>query len=117
MQPESNSPTKKIATIVIVILVILVVIYYFFFRGTAPAVTLDQFGNPVSAQVVGQDLVELLNKLQSVTLDDSIFHDPAFINLTDFSTTLPNLPVGRANPFDNLAGQGVVAPVTPAKGK
>jgi hypothetical protein len=116
MQSESNIPIKKIITIVVTVAVLLIAIYYFFFRSPAPAVTLDQFGNPVATKVVGQDLIDLLNKLQNVTLDDSIFHDPAFINLTDYTVTLPNLPEGRSNPFDPFAGQVISSPVT-AKGK
>jgi hypothetical protein len=99
MQSQENSPIKKIIVISISAAFILFAVYFFFFKKTAPVVVLDQFGNPTQAQVVGQDLVDLLDKLQNVKLDDSIFRNQAFINLTDYAITLPDQPRGRANPF------------------
>ena len=63
---------------------------------------IDEFGNPVEAQVVGQDLIDLLAELEGVKLDQSLFSREAFVNLTDFAQTLPEEPRGRANPFSSL---------------
>lgn len=102
MQPEEKNPTKKIIIIAASALIVLAALYFFVFRKSPPPVSFDQFGNPIEAQAVGQDLVDLLNQLQNVKLDDSIFRKQAFINLTDYSVTLPNLPRGRNNPFDPI---------------
>lgn len=63
---------------------------------------MDEYGNPIQAESVGQDLVDLLSELQSVKLDQSIFQSPGFTSLTDFSTILPDLPRGKKNPFSKL---------------
>lgn len=82
--------------------VLLMLVYFFVFRNSEPPVSYDEFGNPVSAQVVGADLVGLLEQISSVTLSDSLFKKKAFINLKDYSTTLPQFPKGRTNPFDAI---------------
>ncbi len=105
MQPQENSPIRKIIIIGISAVLLFSALYFFVFNKTAPAVVFDQFGNPVQAQVVGQDLVDLLDQLQNVQLDDTLFSKQAFINLTDYAITLPNEPQGRANPFGSLSGR------------
>jgi hypothetical protein len=100
-----SSNTKKIIIGVALSAVLAFAIYYFFFRSTAaPAIVYDQFGNQVQAQVVGQDLVDLLSQLKTVTLDQALFHSAAFLFLTDYGITLPNETPGRKNPFDLLPG-------------
>lgn len=105
MQPQENSPIRKIITIGIFAVLLFSALYFFVFNKNTPPITFDQFGNPVQAQVVGQDLVDLLNQLQGVTLDDSLFAKQAFINLTDYAITLSNEPQGRANPFGPISGR------------
>ncbi len=102
MQSEQNSPIKKIIIIAVSVAFLSMAIYFFVFHKTTPVSVLDQFGNPVAAQSEGQDLVDLLSQLQAVTLDDSLFKNQAFINLTDYSITLPSEPQGRPNPFDKI---------------
>ena len=64
---------------------------------------------------VGQDFLSLLLNVKNIKLDDSIFSDPAFINLHDSSITLtPDAVVGRPNPFAQFGNDAVVAtPTTP----
>ena len=84
--------------------VIAYAIYFFFFRNSVPEIVLDEFGNPVQAQVVGQDLIDTLTELQSVTLSDKVFNTPAFTNLMDFSIVLTPETPGRNNPFSPITG-------------
>ena len=106
---ESNTPKgiKKVLLTVGIFLLVVVGIYFFVFHKTAPVTVLDQYGNPVQAQTVGSDLVALLAKLQTVSLNDAIFQNEAFIQLTDFGTALPVEPQGKADPFQSLSGGGV----------
>lgn len=100
-----SSNTKKIIIICALVAVLGLAIYFLFFRDTSTTtVTFDQFGNPVQAQVIGSDLIELLGRLQSVTLDQTFLSSAAFINLTNFGIILPNETPGRTNPFEPLAG-------------
>jgi hypothetical protein len=63
--------------------------------------------------VVEGDLVSLLIELRSVKLDDSIFSNPAFRSLRDFSQELVPEPVGRRNPFAPLGIELNTEPVIP----
>lgn len=64
----------------------------------------------------GDQVVTLLRSLSSITLDDSVFHNPSFALLSDLSIALP--PVtnqGRRNPFAPVGNDSGV-PVTSAQG-
>ena len=50
-----------------------------------------------------QQLIQNLNQLSAVTLDGSIFTNPAFQALRDFSTPIVAEPIGRQNPFAPLS--------------
>ena len=78
----------------------------------------DEAGNPIQAEVVGKDLIDLLTELQSVKLDSSVLRTAAFTSLVDYSIGLPDLPLGRNNPFEKISGSvstPVVAPKTQVK--
>lgn len=55
-----------------------------------------------SALSVGKDLLTISDQLARAQLSQDLFSIPGYIFLTDFSVTVPELPVGRANPFDVL---------------
>ena len=79
------------------IFAVLVFVYLQFFKNTSQE-------EPLAVEVVGQgqigeDLVALLFRLQSLKLDQSIFTSPVFRSLKDFSQEIPSEPVGRPNPF------------------
>ena len=103
MQTESSN-TKKIISGIVLLAVVAYAVYFFFFRNSAPEVILDEFGNPVAAQVVGQDLIDTLVDLQSVTLSDKVFSTPAFMSLIDFAVELTPETPGRSNPFSPITG-------------
>lgn len=52
-----------------------------------------------------RDIVSILNQLKTISIDDAIFRDPAFMALTDFHREISPQPKGRQNPF--LPGEGV----------
>lgn len=95
-------------------IIVLAAAGYFFFIGGG-----DNGGSQLSAQSADgtaggnaqqSELVSLLLGLQSIQLDSSLFEDPAFRSLQDFSTELSSQPVGRSNPFAPLsAGAGSAA--------
>ena len=57
----------------------------------------------VSSDPATQALVTTLLALRAVTLNGTIFSDPSFVSLQDFSTAIVPEPVGRPNPFAPLA--------------
>lgn len=103
MEAESSN-TKKIIGGLIGTAFVVFALYFFFFKSAEVAIQIDEYGNPVQAQVVGQDLIDLLAELQSVNLDASIFNSPLFINLNDFAIQLRDEPRGRKDPFEPLSG-------------
>lgn len=48
---------------------------------------------------VGREFILLLDKLNSIKLDQSLFASPAFQSLKDSSVSIPSEAVGRGNPF------------------
>jgi len=98
MQESSN--TKKIAIAAAILILLSGAVYFFFFgTGVVSEIQFDEFGNPASAQVVGQDLIDISNQLEKVSLDANLFANQAFIKLVDFSIVLRDEPVGKKNPF------------------
>lgn len=87
----------------IVVLVVIVVFgtgWYALSGGTpSPSLTTTSVAGSSPAD---RNLVSTLLALRSVKLDATIFSDPAFVNLRDFSTQIVPEPVGRANPFAPL---------------
>jgi len=64
--------------------------------------------NPLSPQ----DL-SLLAKIESINLDSSLFKNPVFMSLQDWTVKLGQEPVGRPNPFAPVDGM-TTAPTKPA---
>jgi hypothetical protein len=60
-----------------------------------------------------QGVLTILNQLKAVSIDETIFSNPAFIALTDYHRDIAPQPKGRSNPF--LPGEGVktASPSTP----
>ena len=54
------------------------------------------------AASVGTDIINLRNDLEKVNFDQSLFASPGYLGLIDFSIAIPQLPVGRVNPFANI---------------
>lgn len=49
--------------------------------------------------VIGERTIELLGKIQAVKLDFNVLQSPEFSYLKSIASPLPNLPIGRQNPF------------------
>lgn len=61
--------------------------------------------------------MSMLAKIQSITLDGSIFSDQIFAtSLQDWTVDLPQISAGKTNPFLPLSGL-VVAPANPKSTK
>lgn len=61
----------------------------------------ETFSSPTSE--AERDLVATLSQLRTLTLDGTVFSDPAFQSLRDFGSQIVSEPVGRANPFAPLS--------------
>jgi hypothetical protein len=92
--------TKQIIIGVSAILISGVLIYTFFIRGSG-AIPVDVLV-PVSDQSVGQDILVLVDKFKSVSIDPSLFSSTLFTTLKDSSVPLNPESQGRVNPFANI---------------
>jgi len=99
-----SSNTKKIVIWGVILVLVLFSVYFVWLRPAPQKATVDEFGNLIESQTVGQDLVSLLAELQAVKLDTNLFDSPAFVGLTDFTTDLGKEPQGRNNPFQSFPG-------------
>lgn len=84
----------------VALFVIAMFVYNLFFKTDAISIPSES-----SAAVIGDDLLALHQKLQSVSLDTGIFSLPGYLRLTDFSLEVPMQPTGRPNPFDVIGRQ------------
>jgi len=69
-----------------------------------------------NTEKVGSDVLALNANIQTVTLNTTLFTTTLYKSLVDFSTTIPNQPVGRHNPFGpigNESGQATPSSGTP----
>lgn len=74
-------------------------VWYGLSPSSAPA------ASPLTSEEVGpgQEVVETLRRLDAVKLDGTLFTEPAFSALKDFSTQIIPESVGRPNPFAPLS--------------
>ncbi len=91
---------------VTIIIVVAGIGYFYFYGGTTPAssgLVQTSAGN-TSGSDVGAQVLTLLNQIQSLKIDTSIFSDPGYLTLRDYSVAIPPVNVGRPNPFAPLPG-------------
>ena len=94
-----NQKTKQIL-IIIVIIIIAFVGYKMFFSGATPSdVTLVADSGSGQTFVDGQAILLLLNNLNKVTLDESVFSNKTFTSLISFERPIQEQIPGRPNPF------------------
>ncbi len=112
-------PKIKNAIIFISIAAVLGLAYVFLIKES-PSDTLvsypqaDGTAADATAPALDQDFLPLLLSVKSIRLDDSIFSDPAFMNLVDGSILLvPDNNEGRPNPFAPLGADAVTVVAKP----
>ncbi len=118
--------TPKIKNIIIFlgIGVVLILLYVFLIKGspdqasltsTSNDVVIPASGVPDENSLIAQDFLTLLLSVKSISLQDSIFKDPAFISLQDSSIELvQDHTEGRPNPFAPIGSDIIVTPATPS---
>ncbi len=91
----------KYVTIALIVLVAMGV--YFYMNGTdTPSSGLE--GSSVEDQIGGERILALLNQINRLEINDSLFRDPVYMSLHDYTVVVPTLPVGRGDPFAPIPG-------------
>src|SRR3989344_7777932 len=119
-------PAIKNILIFVAIAGVFVLIYIFVIKPKAPVPSLvsststpsstesTQENSSVSSEAT-QDFLNLLLNVKSIKLDDAIFSDIAFINVSKYDSSIilvPDGTEGRINPFAKF-GNVAVPPVPP----
>ena len=106
MQSQQSSKKTFIAVIIIAMIALGA---YFYFKGEPSddlSSSLETQDSPVSAdaQAVGTRVLSLLNQINSLKIDASIFDSAVYKTLVDYTITIPEQNVGRPNPFAPISG-------------
>lgn len=91
---------KNLIISIAVIIVLFAAGWWYFGQGSSS----DQSLLSSSTASSNDSLLSTLNQLKSLTLDSSIFTEPAFEALQSNTVVLPTVPSGRPNPFAPLPG-------------
>ena len=96
-----NSPTtQKLIVILITLGLIGFLVYSVFISPAAPNGNTEQG----ASGVVGEDILSLVAKLNTLSFDPSLFKSALFTGLLDFSIPLVPEQQGRDNPFAPVVG-------------
>lgn len=106
--------TKQIIVALVIIVAAFIGYNMFFVGGDSYDTALAPDAQNKAQFVDGQVILALLNKLERVTLDDSIFSDKTFRSLQSFKRELEGQVSGRKNPFlpIGVEGSGIILPKT-----
>lgn len=103
-------------TILILLAVVLAGFFWYSSSSQEPGAILTKEGANLGGNSADRELVETLLTLRAVSLSGTIFSDPSFRRLKDFSTPITLEPAGRSDPFAPLLSAPVSEPVPSAKG-
>lgn len=107
-----SQKVKQIIISVVVILVALIAFKVFFVDEDSGSSALVA-ENANATFIDGQAILSMLNNLNRVTLDESVFSDKVFLSLESFERDLDSQVLGRPNPFYPIGqdGSGMIIPV------
>lgn len=91
--------TNQIIIAVVIIAAIIAGYLVFFPSQNSGEATLTAENSKATEFADGQVILALLNRLNSVTIDQSIFSNKVFLNLTNFDRPIADQAKGRQNPF------------------
>jgi hypothetical protein len=92
----------KKGIILVLVAVLGFIIYSVFLKPDPQPDSLLRNSNPKEVDVLGQEIIRSLSKIQSLRLDQSLFSDPIYLRLIDDTEEIPEPSVGRQNPFGTL---------------
>lgn len=103
---NTNKPSSKKSWIITIIVIIAAVIAYFYVEGGKPlpgTSSLSVVDNPEVNQE-STKVFNLLNQIKGLRIDPTLFQDPGYKTLRDYSVPIPQDDVGRSNPFAPIPG-------------
>jgi len=98
---------RKVVITALVVILAFFAYTYFFKPDTSDSVLISST-DATGGLAQGREIIALLTDLKSLKLDESIFQDPVFRSLEDFTLPIDPEPQGRTNPFAPLGTDPVV---------
>jgi hypothetical protein len=92
------------STLIVVAIVIILGVVYFYYNGTQSSSSAGLVTSSAD-QSIGSAELSLLSQIQSLKIDPSLFQDPVWNQLQDYTRAVPTEPVGRPNPFEPYDGE------------
>lgn len=80
-----------------------ILIYYAFSGNIAISEDSLLMAQP-EGEAASAEVLNLLNQIQSLHIDASLFQSPAYQSLVDYTVPIPDQNVGRPNPFAPIPG-------------
>lgn len=100
---QSQKSFSKKGLLIVIVLLVVGAGAYFYFQGaptdTGSSLSSSRTEENVEAAAVGTRVLSLLNQINSLKIDTSIFNSLVYRSLVDYSITIPEQNVGRPNPF------------------
>jgi hypothetical protein len=83
---------------------VIALVIYFYSSGTPSdssiaTLILDKSAETTDVEAAGARVLSLLNQINSLKIDTTLFDNPTYKSLIDYSITVPEQNVGRPNPF------------------
>lgn len=66
---------------------------------------------------IGQELTDLMNQVQAISIDTAVLKDSSYLSLRDYAVTLIPVETGRPNPFAPLPSSAPATKIIPPKGR
>ena len=102
---------KKYKNILIAVVVFMLLAGgYYYWKRSNPSIDTGSFltsmGSTPESAFIGQDILSTLEELRHLHIDGSIFDNPAFKSLVDYTIATTSEPLGRSDPFAPLPTSG-----------
>ena len=97
--PTKRGQETSALGLVAAAVLVLAVGYYIYSQNVSTPTDAAVFDTTVTSQIVGQDILALVEKLRTVSLNPAIFSSTLFNNLRDYSIPINPEARGRPNPF------------------
>jgi hypothetical protein len=97
--------------------VLVIAAIYFFFTMSPSTSSSGLTVSSDSGATVGTQVLSLLNQIQSLRIDTTLFNDPAYLSLVDRTVAVPAVEVGRPDPFAPLPGVATPSMASTTAGK
>lgn len=98
-----NQPSSKKSIYILLAVIAVSALGYFMFTGNSTP-DIGLLGTGETTPPIAAEIVSLLNQIESLHIDTSLFTNPAYQTLRDYSVPIPALNLGRPNPFAPVPG-------------